>query len=176
VSTSQGMAGRIAAARAATGLSLWSAARRLRVSPWELRGWERGRVDIPLDVRKAMAVLYGTAARYLVPDRPSVAERDEVGVVIRIGTLRFDLDGSDETSMRRFLAAVREERGLTPGVPLAIRHSDAALLADLLGGTADEITDALRRLLGLSEDDAGQLSGWIFDGTTVGAVLDMQLP
>jgi len=175
MSTSRGIAGRIVAARTAKGLSLWGAARRLGVSPWTLRAWERGGIDIPLAVRQTMAVLYGTAPRYLIPDRPTAAARDDAGVVIRIGTVRFDLDGSDEDSLRRFLAAVREQRGLAAGAPLAIRQSDAALLADLLGGTAEDIARTLRRLLGLSDDDADRMTTWLFDRTTVGAVLGMQL-
>ena len=42
--------GRIIAAREAKSLSIRRAARRLNVSPRALRGWERGRSDIPLAV------------------------------------------------------------------------------------------------------------------------------
>src|SRR5687768_7785991 len=48
---------RVFAAREAKGLSLRRAARRLGVSPRTLRGWERGREDIPYLVRQAMVRL-----------------------------------------------------------------------------------------------------------------------
>lgn len=175
MSKRQAIGGRVLAARETSGLSLWRAARRLGVSPWALQGWEQGRVDVPLDVRNAMAVLYGTAPHYLVPDRPTAVVQDGVKAVVRIGSVAFTLDGSDEHTLRRFLAAVREERGLVPGTPLAVRETDAALLADLLGGTAEDIASSLRRLLGISGDEADELSSWLFGRTAVGAALTMDL-
>jgi transcriptional regulator with XRE-family HTH domain len=175
MSKRQAIGGRILAAREASGLSLWRAARRLGVSPWALQGWEHGRTDVPLDVRQAMAALYGTAPHYLVPERPTAFQQDGTNAVVRIGAVAFTLDGPDEQSLRRFLAAVREERGLEPGARLAVRESDAALLADLLGGTADDIASGLRRLLGVSDEEAAELSSWLFGRTAVGAVLTMDL-
>ncbi len=175
MSKRQAIGGRILAAREASGLSLWRAARRLGVNPWALQGWEHGRSDVPLDVRQAMAVLYGTAPHYLVPERPGAVLHDGTNAVVRIGSIAFTLDGSDDQSLRRFLSAVREERGLEPGAPMAVRESDAAFLADLLGGTTDHIATSLRRLLGVSEEEAAELSSWLFGRTAVGAVLTMDL-
>jgi hypothetical protein len=98
-------------------------------------------------------------------------EHDDERAVIRIGSVAFTFDRSDDDTLRRFLAAVREERGLAPGAPMAVRESDAAFLADLLGGTAEDITRNLRRLLGLSETDADEFGQWLFGPTAVGAVL-----
>ena len=167
--------GRIVAARETKGLSVRRAARRLNVSPRALRGWERGRSDIPLAVRQAMAVLYGTAPQYLVPERPAAVERDNGNAVLRIGSVAFTLEHSDDETLRRFLAAVREERGLAPGAPLAVRETDAALLADILGGSADEITRTLQRLLGVSETEAADFSRWIFGRTVVAGVFALGL-
>jgi transcriptional regulator with XRE-family HTH domain len=175
MSKRQAIGGRVLAAREASGLSLWRAARRLGVNPWALQGWEQGRVDVPLDVRHAMAALYGTAPHYLVPDRPTAVVQDGVKAVVRIGSVAFTLDGSDEHTLRRFLAAVREERGVVPGTPMAVRETDAALLADLLGGSAEDIASSLRRLLGISGDEADELSSWLFGQTAVGAALTMDL-
>ncbi len=166
---------RFVAAREAKGLSLRRAARRLGVSPRALRGWEHGRTDVPLAVRQAMAVLYGTAPQYLVPDRPTSVERDGPSAVIRIGSVAFALQRSDDESLRAFLTAVREERGVAPGAPLAIRETDAALLAETLGGTADDIVRSLRRILGVSERDAVELSRWIFSRTAIAGVLALGL-
>lgn len=166
---------RIVAAREAKGLSLRRAARRLNVSPRALRGWEHGRTDIPLAVRQAMAVLYGTAPQYLVPDRPTSVERDGASAVIRIGSVSFALHRSDDDSLRAFLTAVREERGLAPGAPLAIRETDAALLAETLGGSAEDIARTLQRLLRLSESEAADFSRWIFGRTAVAGVLALGL-
>jgi transcriptional regulator with XRE-family HTH domain len=160
---------RIVAARETKGLSLRRAARRLNVSPRALRGWERGRNDVPLAVRQAMAVLYGTAPQYLVPDRPAVVDRDG-SAVLRIGSVAFTLEHSDDDTLRRFLAAVREERGLAPGAPLKVRETDAALLADILGGSPDEITATLQRVLGVSRPEAEEFSRWIFGRTAVAGV------
>lgn len=171
MSKRQTMGSRIVAAREAAGLTVWQAGRRLGVSPWALRGWEQGRSDIPLDVRQTMAALYGTAPRYLVPDRPAEVERDTTAAVIRIGSVAFTLDGTDDDTMRRFLAGVREERGLVPGAPMAVRETDAALLADLLGGSAENIARSLQRLLGGTDDEAVEFSRWLFGRTTVAAVL-----
>ncbi len=166
---------RFVAAREAKGLSVRRAARRLGVSPRALRGWEHGRTDVPLAVRQSMAVLYGTAPQYLVPDRPTSVERDGVAAVIRIGSVTFALKRSDDESLRAFLTAVREERGVTPGAPLAIRETDAALLAEALGGSAEDIVATLRRLLGVSERDAADFSRWIFSRTAVAGVLALGL-
>jgi len=135
------------AAREAKGLSLRRAARRLGVSPRALRGWEGGRTDVPLAVRQAMAVLYGTAPQYLVPDRPTAVERDSASAVIRIGSVTFALHRSDDDTLRTFLAAVREERGVAPGAPLAVRETDEAV----------------------------EFSRWIFSRTAVAGVLALGL-
>ena len=174
MSKKQTIGGRILAAREAKGLTLWQAAHRLGVSPWTLRSWEHGRDDIPMAVRHAMAVVYGTAPQYLVPARPAAPEQG-VDAVIRIGSVAFSLDGCDDHTLRRFLAAVREERGLAPDAPLAVRESDAVFLADLLGGSADAIAKTLRRLLGLGEHEAEEFSRSLFGRTAVGAVLAMDL-
>ena len=165
------MGGRISAAREAKGLTVWQASRRLGVSPWTLRTWEQGREDIPLAVRQTMAALYGTATRYLVPDRPTGVEEGGIAAVIRIGSVAFTLDSTDDDTLRRFLAGVREERGLVPVAPMKVRETDAALLADLLGGTADNIARSLQRLLGGTDDEAVDFSQWLFGRTTVAAVL-----
>ena len=167
--------GRIVAAREAKGLSIRRAARRLNVSPRALRGWERGRSDVPLAVRQAMAVLYGTAPQYLIPERPVAVERDNGTAVLRIGSVAFTLEHSDDDTLRRFLSAVREERGAAAGAPLKVRESDAALLADILGGSADEITRTLQRLLGVSEPEAAEFSRWIFGRTAVAGVFALGL-
>ncbi len=166
---------RIVAAREAKGLSIRRAARRLNVSPRALRGWERGRADVPLAVRQAMAVLYGTAPQYLIPDRPAAVSRDSGTAVLRIGSVAFTLEHSDDDTLRRFLSAVREERGVAAGAPLKVRESDAALLADILGGSADEITRTLQRLLGVSESEAADFSRWIFGRTAVAGVFALGL-
>jgi transcriptional regulator with XRE-family HTH domain len=171
MSKRQTIGSRALAAREAKGWSLWQAARRLKVGPMELRRWESGREDIPLSIRQAMAAAYGTAPQYLVPDRPAAAEHDAERAVIRIGSVAFTLDRSDDDTLRRFLAAVREERGIVPGAPVAVRESDAAFLADLLGGTREDISRSLRRLLGLSETEADDFSQWVFGRTAVAAVL-----
>jgi len=164
---------RLLAAREGKGLSLWRAARRLGVGPRELRGWEQGRDDVPLAVRQAMAALYGTAPQYLVPDRPTAVERDGATVVLRIGSVAFSLQGSDDDTLRLFLAAVREERGLAPGAPLQVRDTDAALLAETLGGSTEEIARTLSRLLGMNDDEASELSRWMFERTVLAGVLGL---
>ena len=176
MSKGQTISSRVLAAREAKGWSLWQAARRLGVGPLELRRWEQGREGLPLAVRQTMAVAYGTAPQYLVPDRPAAVEHDADRAVIRIGSVAFTLDRSDDDTLRRFLATVREERGLAPGAPMAVRESDAAFLVDLLGGTAEDITRTLRRVLGLSETDADEFGRWLFGGTAVAAVLAAGIP
>ena len=166
---------RIVAAREAEELSLRRAARRLNVSPRALRSWEQGRADVPLAVRQAMAVLYGTAPQYLVPERPTSVEREGTSAVIRIGSVAFALQRSDDESLRAFLTAVREERGAAPGAPLAIRETDAALLAETLGGSAEDIARTLQRLLRLSEGEAVEFTRWIFSRTAVAGVLALGL-
>jgi hypothetical protein len=83
----------------------------------------------------------------------------------------FTLDSTDDDALRMFLAGVREERGLVPGAPMWVRETDAALLADLLGGSSDHIARSLQRLLGGTDDAAVEFSDWLFGRTAVGAVL-----
>jgi transcriptional regulator with XRE-family HTH domain len=160
------------AAREEKGLSLRRAARRLGVSPRVLRGWERGREDIPFTVRQAMVQLYGIPRQELVPDRPARAERDANGT-IRIGSVTFAAAGADDDSLRAFLTAVRRERGLSDGAAFPIRESDAVMLAELLGGTADEVVRNLQRLLGVTEQEALEIGRWMFRRTAIAGALAM---
>jgi transcriptional regulator with XRE-family HTH domain len=168
---------RVYAARQAKGLSLRRAARRLGVSPRMLRGWERGREDIPFSVRQAMVKLYGLAPETLVPERPGrgAAGRDERSGTIRIGSVTFAVQDANDDSLRAFLAAVRQERGLAPDAPLAVRAGDAEMLAELLGGTADDIVRNLQRLLGVDETEAVELGRWMFRKTAIAGALAVGL-
>ena len=162
---------RVLAGREAKGLSLRRAARRLGVSPRALRAWEKGREAIPYDVRKAMVQLYGIAPELLIPARPTGAGRDVTAGTIRIGSVTFTAQDADDDSLRAFLAAVRQERGLAPGDQLAVRASDAELLAELLGGTPESILVNLQRLLGVSEKEAVELGRCMFRRTAIAGAL-----
>jgi transcriptional regulator with XRE-family HTH domain len=168
---------RIFAARQAKGLSLRRAARRLGVSPRVLRGWERGREDIPFTVRQAMVKLYDLAPEQLIPERAGrvAAERSADTGTIRIGSVTFAAHEADDDSLRAFLTAVRRERGLAPDAPVAVRAGDAALLAELLGGTADDIVRNLQRLLGVDEREAVELGRWMFRRTAIAGALAVGL-
>jgi len=168
---------RVSAARQAKGLSLRRAARRLGVSPRTLRSWEGGREDIPFAVRQAMVKLYGLDPQVLVPERPgrSATARDERSGTIRIGSVTFTVGAADDDSLRAFLAAVRQERGLAADAPLAVRAGDAELLAELLGGTADDIVRNLQRLLGVDEREALELGRWMFRKTAMAGALAVGL-
>ena len=161
---------RALAAREAKGLSLRRAARRLGVSPRVLRGWERGRESIPYATRLSMIDLYGIPRQEIAPDRPTRAEREANGTV-RIGSLTCSAAGADDDSLRAFLSAVRQERGLASGDALQIRESDATLLAELLGGTAEGVVRNLQRLLGVSENEAVELGRWMFRRTAIAGAL-----
>ncbi len=162
---------RICAAREAKGLSLRRAARRLAVSPRVLRNWERGREDIPFMVRQSMVKLYDLPAEQLIRDRRAAAGRDADTGTIRIGSVTFAVHDADDDSLRAFLAAVRGERGLAPDAPLAVRASDAEVLAELLGGTAEGIVRNLQRLLGVDEGEAVELGRWMFRRTAIAGAM-----
>jgi transcriptional regulator with XRE-family HTH domain len=165
----------VLAGREAKGLSLRRAARRLGVSPRALRNWERGRESIPFAARQAMVTLYDIAPELLTPARPTAGARHGNNGTIRIGSVTFTAHEGDDDSLRAFLAAVRRERGLAPGAELAVRASDAELLADLLGGSAESILANLQRLLGISETEAAELSRWMFRRTAVAGALAIGL-
>jgi transcriptional regulator with XRE-family HTH domain len=162
---------RVCAARQAKGLSLRRTARRLGVSPRVLRGWERGREDIPYAVRQSMVKLYNLPPEQLIPERRAAAGRDADTGTIRIGSVSFAVHDADDDSLRAFLAAVRQERGLAPDAPLAVRASDAAVLAELLGGTAEDIVRNLQRLLGVDEREAVELGRWMFRRTAIAGAM-----
>jgi transcriptional regulator with XRE-family HTH domain len=162
---------RVCAARQAKGLSLRRAARRLGVSPRVLRGWERGREDIPYAARQSMVKLYNLPPEQLIPERRAAAGRDADTGTIRIGSVSFAVHDADDDSLRAFLAAVRQERGLAPDAPLVVRASDAAVLAELLGGTAEDIVRNLQRLLGVDEREAVELGRWMFRRTAIAGAL-----
>jgi transcriptional regulator with XRE-family HTH domain len=168
---------RVHAAREVKGLSLRRAARRLGVSPRALRGWERGREDIPFAVRQGMVKLYSLAPEQLIPERPDAraAERDGSNGMIRIGSVTFATHEVDDDSLRAFLAAVRRERGVAADAPLAVRASDAAVLANLLGGTAEDIIRNLQRLLGIDEPEAVELGRWMFRTTAIAGAMAIGL-
>ena len=168
---------RVHAARESKGLSLRRAARRLGVSPRVLRTWERGREDIPFAVRQAMVKLYGLPPEQLIPERPAAEAvgRDAANGTIRIGSVTFAVQDADDDSLRAFLAAVRRERGVAADAPLAVRASDAAMLADLLGGTAEDIVRNLQRLLGVDEREAVELGRWMFRKTAIAGAMAVGL-
>lgn len=161
----------VIAAREVKGLSLRRAARRLGVSPRALRGWERGRSDIPLAVRQSMVTLYGLHRAQLIPDRPAEAVRDGRNGTIRIGSVTFTVHGADDDSLRAFLAAVRQERGVAEDAPLAMRASDAELLAEVLGGSPQAIVSNLQRLLGVDEREAVEIGRWMLRRTALAGLL-----
>ena len=163
---------RVFAARAAKGLSLRRAAHRLGVSPRVLRGWQRGRENIPYAVRQSMVKLYNLAPEQLIPERRAGdAGGDRSNGMIRIGSVTFAVHDADDDSLRAFLASVREQRGLGPDAPLAVRASDAIALAELLGGTAEDIVRNLQRLLGVDEREAVELGRWMFRRTAIAGAM-----
>jgi transcriptional regulator with XRE-family HTH domain len=168
---------RVLSAREAKGLSLRRAARRLGVSPRALRGWERGREDIPFTVRQSMVKLYSLPPEQLIPERPAAgaAGRDGSNGMIRIGSVTFATHDAGDDSLRAFLAAVRRERGAAPDAPLAVRASDTAVLAELLGGTAEDIVRNLQRLLGVDEREAVELGRWMFRKTAIAGAMAVGL-
>jgi hypothetical protein len=152
------------------------AARRLGVSPRTLRGWEHGREDIPFAVRQAMVTLYDIPKEQLVPERRDRSgARDAANGTIRIGSIVFSAQNADDDALANFLSAVRRERGLAADAPLAVRASDAEMLAELLGGTADEIVRSLQRLLGVDEAEAVELGRWMFRRTAIAGALAVGL-
>lgn len=165
----------VLAGREAKGLSVRRAARRLGVSPRLLRTWEKGRESIPFAVREGMVKLYGIAPELLTPARPTAGTRDGMNGTIRLGSVTFAVQDADDDSLRAFLDAVRKERGLAPGAGLAVRASDAELLAELLGGSAENILANLQRLLGIGEKEAVELSRWMFRRTAVAGALAIGL-
>jgi transcriptional regulator with XRE-family HTH domain len=165
----------VLAGREAKGLSLRRAARRLGVSPRILRNWEKGRESIPFAIRQAMVTLYGIAPEVLTPARPTAGSRDGSTGTIRIGSVQFTADSANDDALKAFLAAVRQERGLAVGAELSVRDSDAELLAELLGGSAESILANLQRLLGISEKEAVELGRWIFRRTAVAGALAVGL-
>ena len=122
-----------------------------------------------------MVTLYGLPRETLAPDRPAAGGRDGNTGTIRIGSVMFDTAQSDDDSLRAFLAAVRQERGLAAGAQLSVRAGDATVLAEVLGGSADEIVRNLQRLLGLDEKDAVELGRWMFRRTAVAGALAVGL-
>jgi hypothetical protein len=118
-----------------------------------------------------MLTLYGLQREQLIPDRPAEAVRDGQNGTIRIGSVTFAVQGADDDSLRAFLAAVRQERGLATDAPLAMRASDAELLAEVLGGSPQAIVANLQRLLGVDEHEAVELGRWMLRRTALAGVL-----
>jgi hypothetical protein len=118
-----------------------------------------------------MVTLYGLAREQLIPDRPAEAVRDGSNGTIRIGSVTFVAQGADDDSLRAFLAAVRKERGVAEDAPLAMRAGDAALLAEVLGGSPEAIVRNLQRLLGVDEREAVELGRWMLRRTALAGVL-----
>jgi len=167
---------RVHAAREEKGLSLRRAARRLGVSPRSLRGWEQGRADIPFAIRQGMVQLYALAPETLIrPERPATGAPELDGSTIRIGSITFTANDTSDDALRAFLVAVRLERGLAPNAALSVRASDAAVLAELLGGTAEDIVRNLQRLLGVDEREAVEFGSVIFRKTAIAGALAVGL-
>jgi hypothetical protein len=122
-----------------------------------------------------MVALYGIPRQQLVPDRPATAAQDTRSGTITIGSVTFTLHAADDDSLRAFLTAVRTQRGLAASAGLAVRASDATLLAELLGGAPEQIVASLQRLLGLNEAEAVELGRWMFRRTTIAGALAIGL-
>jgi hypothetical protein len=124
-----------------------------------------------------MVKLYALPPEQLIPERPAAgaAGRDGSNGMIRIGSVTFATHDADDDSLRAFLVAVRRERGLAPDAPLAVRASDAAVLAELLGGTAEDIIRNLQRLLGVDEREAAELGRLMFRKTAIAGALAVGL-
>jgi hypothetical protein len=122
-----------------------------------------------------MVTLYGIAREDLAPDRPTAAVRDAGTGTITIGSVTFPVDRADDETLRSFLSAVRTQRGVAAGAGLALRAGDAALLAEVLGGTPADIVANLQRLLGLGESEAVELGRWMFRRTALAGALALGL-
>jgi hypothetical protein len=124
-----------------------------------------------------MVSLYDIPKEQLVPERRNRGDnaRDAANGTIRLGSVIFATHEADDDSLRAFLAAVRQERGLAPDAPVAVRASDAEVLAELLGGSAEAIVRNLQRLLGVDEREAAELSRWMFRRTAVAGAMAVGL-
>jgi len=118
-----------------------------------------------------MVKLYQLAPEQLVSERPSAGVRDAAAGTITIGSVTFAAHEADDDSLRAFLSAVRTERGLAANAKLAVRASDAEVLAELLGGSAEHIVRNLQRLLGVDEAEAVELGRWMFRRTALAGAL-----
>ena len=154
------MSRRITEGREAAGLGAREAADRLGVSPRQLRAWERGEPGIPRAVRTAMAALYGLPLTDLVPPRADVAF--DGGGTISIGSVSFSVRGATDSSLREFLTAVRSQRNLAGDTEVPVRADEAVVLAGVLGGTPEAIVARIRQLLDVTDDEAQELSAWIW--------------
>jgi hypothetical protein len=123
-----------------------------------------------------MVQLYSLAPETLIrPERPAAATPELDGSTIRIGSVTFTAGDTGDDALKAFLTAVRLERGLAPNAPLAVRASDAAVLAELLGGTAEDIVRNLQRLLGVDEREAVEFGSVLFRKTAIAGALAVGL-
>ncbi len=140
-------------------------------SPEELAAVEAGRFELSdADVAR-LAATYGVEAHALLPQRTRLVIDLHEGHVtaggVRVPALRTGgrATGRDAADRRlgravddvltRYLGLVYGLRGLSPGVPLALRHDDLEVLAEALGRT---VSDVERRLAGLMADPGDRVT------------------
>jgi transcriptional regulator with XRE-family HTH domain len=149
----------LARARREAGLHPHDLAAALDVAPRVVRRWESG-ASSPDDAHvRAIAQLLQRSVESLLPGR-DVVSLAEGGGGLRVGSELLDVDFELETNeaiLRRYVTAVRANRGVGEDRPFVVRQEDVAALAAILDVHDGDLERDLVAIVGLTPKRASVL-------------------
>lgn len=137
-------------ARELAGLEPRAAAERLGLPSRQLRAYETGRWPVPAEVLSEAVAAYGSP-EVVVPPRVSLLTAGDSKSFV-VGAERVERTSvlDNRSLLRRYVAAVRRQRGLGPADPVEFRSADIVVLAGLLDLTDADLERQLRDASGSS--------------------------
>jgi hypothetical protein len=137
-------------ARELAGIEPRDAAGRLGLPTRQLMAYETGRWPVPTEVLSDAVAAYGSSEVVLPPRVSLRAAGDSDAIVVGAERIeRIPTLGNREL-LRRYVSAVRRQRGLGPADPVELRTADVVALAGLLDLTDADLQRQLRDVSGSS--------------------------
>jgi transcriptional regulator with XRE-family HTH domain len=137
-------------ARELAGLDPAEGARRLGLRTRLLKAYEAGEPPVPAAVLSDAVAAYGSP-EVVIPPRVSLHPSGDPRTIV-VGTERIERSPTLDNGalLRRYVAAVRRQRGLGPTDPVDLRVADVAVLAGLVDLTDADLERELLRASGSS--------------------------
>jgi len=143
------------AARKRRGWKRREAATHVRITPAQLRDYERGTTPVPAEICARLAECYGDDLTAHIPLRLPVQVDD--GWIVAATDAESSGSGRAEDVLRGYVQLLTRLRGAKPGEPVALRATDLAAIAEAVNGDPEAVEARIVELLGCTRAEAARL-------------------